>query len=331
MSGTRTAAAKRQLASAPPRATVRPMRIAIIGCGAMGGLFAARLARAHADIWAVDTWQAHVAAIAAAGLAVHHHGAVHTIPLRATTDPAAPGIADTVLIFVKFRDTHAAATAARPLVGPGTLLVTVQNGLGNVELIRSVFPDNPLLFGFTPLTSVVQRPGAITAGGAGLTCLWPDGGQITPAMQEFCALLTQAGIEAALTPDIQTEIWKKLVVNCCSNPVCALTGLSVGAAWDHPDSRALMDGVLREVTALAQARRIPLDAGTARVYFTQVAAAARSHFPSMVADIRARRPTEIDALNGAILRQSAEHGLPAPFNQALVSLVHMVESGWPPA
>ena len=118
------------------------------------------------------------------------------------------------------------------------------------------------------------------------------------------------------------------MVNCCLNPVCALTGLTVGAACDHPAARALMDGVLHEVVALAQAHRIPLDAATAHAYFNKVSAAARDHFPSMVADVRARRATEIDALNGAILRQSAEHGLSAPFNQALVSLVHMAESGW---
>jgi 2-dehydropantoate 2-reductase len=304
------------------------MKIAVVGCGAMGGLFAAHLAEAQADVWAIDIWDAHVAAIAADGLAVQRAGTVRSVALRATTDPTAPGVADAVLIFVKYRHTGTAAAAARPLIGPDTLLVTVQNGLGNVEIIRGLYPDNPLLFGFTPLTSAVQRPGAIAAGGAGPTCLWPADGQVTPAMQAFCALLAQGGIAAALTPDIQTEIWKKLVVNCCSNPVCALTGLTVGAACDHPDYRALMDGVLGEIVALAQASGIPLDAATAHAYFAKVAAAARAHHPSMVADFRARRPTEIDALNGAILRLSAAHGLPAPFNQALVSLVHMTEAGW---
>jgi 2-dehydropantoate 2-reductase len=304
------------------------MKIAVVGCGAMGGLFAAHLADAQADVWAVDIWDAHVAAIAADGLAVQRAGVARTVALRATTDPAAPGLADVVLIFVKHGHTSTAAASARPLIGPDTLLVTVQNGLGNVDIIRGLYPDNPLLFGFTPLTSEVQRPGAIAAGGAGPTCLWPADGQVTPAMQAFCALLTQGGIAAALTPDIQTEIWKKLVVNCCSNPVCALTGLTVGEACDHPDYRALMDGVLGEIVALAQVRGIPLDAATAHAYFAKVSAAARAHYPSMVADFRARRPTEIDALNGAILRLSAAHGLAAPYNQALVSLVHMAEAGW---
>ena len=310
------------------------VKVAVMGCGAMGGLFAAHLAEAAGDaratdVWAIDIWAAHVAAIAASGLEIHSAGSSRTVALRATTDPATPGLADAVMIFVKHRDTHAAAAAARPLVGPGTLLVTVQNGLGNVELIRTLYPHNPLLFGFTPLTSVVQRPGAITASGAGVTCLWPDDGTVTPAMEAFCTLLARGGIAAALTPDILTEIWKKLVVNCCLNPVCALTGITVGAAWDHEHSRALMDGVMGEVVDLAQARGIPLDAASARAYLTSTAGAARSHYPSMVSDVRAQRPTEIGALNGAILRQSLERGLPAPCNQALVALVQMTESGWP--
>lgn len=167
------------------------MKIAVVGCGAMGGLFAAHLAEAQAEVWAVDIWDAHVAAITAAGLAVQRAGAGRTVALRATTDPAAPGLADAVLIFVKHRHTSAAAASARPLIGPDTLLVTVQNGLGNVEIIRGLYPDNKLLFGFTPLTSAVLRPGAIAAGGAGPTCLWPADGHVTPAMQEFCALLTK--------------------------------------------------------------------------------------------------------------------------------------------
>ena len=304
------------------------MKIAVVGCGAMGGLFAAHLAQTQSDVWGVDIWAAHVAAIATGGLVVQTNGIDRTTKLHATTDSDAPGVADIVLIFVKHGQTRAAAAQARPLIGPGTLLVTVQNGLGPVDIIRGLYPDNPLLFGFTPLTSEVLRPGVIAAGGAGPTCMWPINGQVTPAMQAFCALLTQSGIEAALTPGIQTEIWKKLVVNCCLNPVCALTGLTVGAACGHPDYRALMEGVLHEIVALAQARRIALDTGTAHAYFAAVSTAARNHLPSMVADFRARRPTEIDALNGAILRQSAEHGLAAPFNQALVSLVRMAEAGW---
>ena len=308
------------------------MKVAVVGCGAIGGLFAAHLAQAQAqaEVWAVDIWEAHVAAIAAAGLTVERAGHRRTVALRATTDPAVPGIVDVVMICVKHGQTSTAAAASRQLIGPGTLLVTVQNGLGNVEIIRGLYPDNPLLFGFTPLTSEVVGPGAIAAGGAGTTCLWPIHGAVSPMMQAFCARLTEGGIEIALTPEIQMEVWKKLVVNCCLNPVCALAGVTVGAACDHPHVRALMDGVLGEIVALAKARDIPLFAERAHAYFAKVSAAARGHFPSMVADFRSRRPTEIDALNGAVLRQSAEHGLPAPYNQSLVALVHLAEAGWQP-
>ncbi len=297
------------------------MKIAIVGCGAMGSLFAAHLGDAGRDVWAYDIWAEHVAALARDGIAVHRGGTRRVVTLRATTDPATPGIADVVLIFTKFGATRAAVMAAHQLIGPATVLVTLQNGLGNVEIIRASYPANPLLFGFTPLTSEIRAPGVIAVGGAGRTCLWTDSGDVTPAMTAFCEALSTSGIDAAMTPGIETEIWKKLIVNCCFNPVCALTDLTVGQALAQPDAAALMEGVCAEILALAHASHIALDAQVARRYLWDVGTAASDHFPSMVADIRAQRPTEIDCLNGAVLRGCRRHGIPAPFNQALVALI----------
>jgi 2-dehydropantoate 2-reductase len=307
------------------------VKLAIVGCGAMGRLFAAHLAAAGKEVWAYDIWAEHVAALARDGVIVHRGGTHRVVKLNATADATAPGIVDVALIFTKFGATRDAAIAAKKLIGPATLLVTLQNGLGNVEIIRTSYPDNPLLFGFTPLTSEVRAPGVIEASGAGRTCLWSNSGIVTPAMTMFCESLTQSGIDAALTPDIQTEIWQKLIVNCCFNPVCALTDLTVGQAMAQPDTATLIDGVCAEILALASAIGVVLNAQVARRYLQDIGTSARDHFPSMVADMRARRLTEIDCLNGAILRGCQHHGIPAPFNQSLVSLIRMKQSGWPAA
>src|SRR5262245_47860503 len=120
------------------------MRIAIIGAGAMGSLFASHLAGAGADIWAFDIWREHVEAIRNSGLIVHRDGTSRRVDLRATSEPADAGVCDLAMVFVKFRQTAAAVQAARPMIGPSTTIVTLQNGIGNIEIIRNAYPDNPL-------------------------------------------------------------------------------------------------------------------------------------------------------------------------------------------
>src|SRR5262249_40194797 len=139
------------------------MRIVIVGAGAMGSLFAAHLAAADAEVWVYDPWREHVTAIAGTGLRVRRAREEKVVRMRATCDPRDPGIADMVMFFVKFSHTQAACADARPMVGAGTLLVTLQNGLGNIEVIEAAFPGNRLLFGLTTLTSELRGPGQIEA------------------------------------------------------------------------------------------------------------------------------------------------------------------------
>ena len=306
------------------------MRWAIVGAGAMGSLFASHLARAGTEVWACDSWAEHVAALRQGGLRVVREGSETVVRPRATTDPAEPGTVDVLMVFVKYRQTPHALRSARPLVGPSTVLVTLQNGLGNVELIREAYPDNRVVFGFTTLTSELLGPGRIEASyaGRGETYLWPADGRHDAAVDRVCAALERAGIHSIVAPQIELMIWKKLIVNCCLNTVCAITGLPVGALCDRPESWPLLEGLADEIVAVAARKGIALDRVQAHSFLRSVAEEARSHYPSMLVDVRHKRQTEIECLNGAVLREAARLGIDAPFNRAIYSLIRVLESSY---
>ncbi|MES2533509.1 MAG: 2-dehydropantoate 2-reductase [Pseudomonadota bacterium] len=307
------------------------MRIVMLGAGALGGLFAHHLAMGGADLVCVDTDAAHVAAIRAHGLRLRMADGEQVSPVRAAqTGFAGIGVVDLLVLFVKGHASREALEAARPVVGPHTVIVTLQNGLGNAQVVRAMFPAQHVLYGLTTLTSDRMAPGVISprSTAAGVTDVWTlDPSDLAP-VDAFVALLKRGGIAARVTPDIDRSIWKKLVVNCAFNGLCAVTDLSCGQLGDQPAIWPVLDGICDEVLALAAAEGVAIDGAEARAFLRDVAAASRAHHPSMVQDVRARRRTEIDNLNGAVLRGCERHGLAAPFNRMAHALVSAVEANY---
>jgi 2-dehydropantoate 2-reductase len=250
-----------------------------------------------------------------------------SVAIQATTDAAEAGVCDVAMVFVKFGQTAAAMADARPIIGAETTIVTLQNGIGNLEIIEEAYPGNPIAFGLTTLTCELLGPGHIEASykGPGETYLSPRAGAANAATEELCRLLTKGGIAAAIEPGIAVKIWKKLVVNCCLNTVCAITGEKVGAVADTADIWPFLDGVVEEIAALAQRKDIPLSGDEARAFLRSVAEQARHHEPSMLVDVRNGRETEIDCLNGAVLRECERHHLAAPHNRALYAMIRVIE------
>lgn len=305
----------------------KPLRIGIIGAGAMGSLFASHFADAGADIWVYDKWREHIDAIRKAGLVVRRHNQERAVRIAATTDPASAGVCDVAIVMVKYHQTEAALRDASPMIGRNTRIITLQNGLGNAETIAALYPGNRIILGLTTLTSELLGPGRIESSFAnrGETYLWPADHRPSTLVEEICALLTDGGINACAAPDIELRIWKKLIVNCCLNMVCAITGLSVGDLTRQPESWSLLDGIADEVATVALAKEIPLDHAMARAFLRQVADEAHAHEPSMLVDVRNRRRTEIECLNGAILREASRHNIAVPLNRAVYSLIRVIE------
>lgn len=311
-----------------------PLQIAMVGAGALGGVFAHHLARGGAAVVVLDRWAEHVAAMQDHGLRLRIGGQDQSARLRlATTDPkeaarALPGGADMLILFTKTAATDAALAAAAPLVGPQTVLVTLQNGIGNAERMAAAYPGHPVLFGLTTLTGDVLAPGHVEARSttAGDTDIWRLAPEDDASLAALIAALDQGGIAARAQPQILHSIWKKLAVNCALNGLCAVTGLTCGGLTGQPGIWPTLDAIADEVAAVATAKGIALDAAEARAFLRKVNAAALSHYPSMVSDIAAHRPTEIPTLNEAVTREGARLGIPTPANALVTALVRAVEA-----
>jgi len=302
-------------------------KVIVVGAGAMGSLFASRFARAGCDTWVYDVWPEDVERIRKFGLTVRSGDTEETVPMHATTDPREPGVADVVLMFVKYNQTRQATSDIAPAIGPGTVVLTLQNGLGNVKLIREVIPHATLLCGFTTLTSELLGPGLIEASyaGRGETCVWSADGVSNDACVATVDLLSRSGINATADPEIELHIWEKLVVNCCLNTLCAISGLSVGALVDRPEVWPILDGITDEIVAVAARKEIALPRDAARGFLRDVAKEARAHYPSMLMDIRAEKQTEIECLNGAVIRAAERFGIEVPFNRFAYGMIRTLE------
>lgn len=303
------------------------MKIVIIGAGAMGGLFAARLAAAGEDVSVVDVWAEHVETIRTQGLILETgEGEVRTKPAAVTrVEDLAACAADLVIVFVKSGMTAAAARSAQTILGPVGRVLTLQNGLGNAEIIAEVFGADRVLAGTTAQGATLIGPGRIRHGGRGDTHI----GRLTGPVDDFCReaamILSRAGIPAIAEDTVQSLIWGKLVINVGINALTALLRFTNGQLNDHAETRELVKLAVAEAVQVAAASdvRLPYDNAVEKVL--AVAAATATNRSSMLQDILRGRATEIDAINGALVREGVRLGVPTPVNATLTLLIKALE------
>jgi 2-dehydropantoate 2-reductase len=308
------------------------MRIAVVGTGALGGVWAAKLAAAEHDVTAVDTSSAVVAAINRDGVVVEDRsaGTVLVAPVLATRDPEEIGPVEVVFIFVKSHQTAAAAELARPLVDATTTVCTLQNGWGNADTLAEVFPDDQIVMGVTYQSATVLAPGRVahTADRPTIVGPYSQDGSLARA-EALAAAMNGAGLRATATSGVLTEVWKKLIVNCATLPTAALTRLrSAGLGEQGPLLEDVIDVVVTEAVATARARGLEIEREERIAYVHHLLATGSGGKASMLQDVEAQRKTEIDAVNGAVAREAERLGVPAPMNRALVALVHGLERSW---
>jgi 2-dehydropantoate 2-reductase len=244
--------------------------------------------------------------------------------VRASTDPATVGRADVVLFFVKSFHTAAAAEAARPMVDDETVIATLQNGMGNGDILARCYDPARVVVGVTAESGTTLGPGVVDHPGSALTHVGPfDGGLLEPS-ERFAGVLSASGFDVRATASVGTEIWKKLVVGASTLPAPALLGMTCGELMRGAEMRALVDDTAREVVAVARAHGHVVDPEERIAYVHELLAAVPDAKGSMVQDIAAGRPTEVDFINGAVVRAGEAAGVPVPVNRALVALV----KGW---
>jgi 2-dehydropantoate 2-reductase len=304
------------------------MRVCVVGCGAVGSLFAANLSLLDdVEVWAYDVSQAHVDAINAGGLRLSGAGEVTGRP-RATTDAAQLPPCDFGIVATKAMHTEGAIAATAHAFADGAV-ASVQNGIGNEETIaRHV---GRVIRGTTFPAGKILEPGHVQWDVKGDSAFGPF--EPSPAamdeVERLAEACTRAGMPAEAVADARGPQWRKVIFNASTNPVGALTGLTHGRVCEDAALRALVTGLVDEGKAVADAQGIVLDADPEDLIdHAAKPEVAYDHKASMLQDVEARRQTEIDYLNGGIVRFGRELGVPTPLNQAVAALVKGVERSW---
>jgi len=307
------------------------MRIAIVGPGAMGCLFAYLLSRdpSH-EIWLVDILPERVETLRSAGLLVEGVSGTHHLRPLVSMDPAGIGLVDLVILTVKAPDTYAAALSALPLLGRETLVLTLQNGMGNIEEIDRAIGPGRTLGGTTSMGATVLAMNRIRHAGWGETIVGEPAGKTRTASraEKILALFKGCGLEASFTKDLDGLLWSKLVINAGINPLTALTRLHNGQLLEHSGTRAVMEAAVKEAAKVAEAGNIRLLYGAPVEKVAGVCRATAGNVSSMLQDVLRELRTEINQITGVIVREGARLGVPVPVNESLLNLVRTVEESY---
>jgi 2-dehydropantoate 2-reductase len=309
-------------------------KVAVYGAGAVGCFFGAKLAEAGAPVTLIGR-AAHVEAIRRDGLLFDSPGATHRIRLAADTEPASVREAGLVLFCVKTRDTDEGARALAPLLRPEAVVVSLQNGVDNVPRLREAGVD--ALAAVVYVATSMPAPGHLLHAGRGDLVIGEYCGraatgsegaaaQRSARARMVAACFERAGVPVRLEADLRRELWTKLIMNCAFNAVSALARSRYGPMIDDPEVRALMRVAIDECVAVARAEGVPVaDAGAHYEAAMRLGETMREASSSTAQDLAHGRPTEIDSLNGYVARRGQVHGVAAPVNRALATLVHLLE------
>jgi 2-dehydropantoate 2-reductase len=303
--------------------------IAIVGIGAMGSLLAARLAPLT-NVTLLGHWQPQLAALARDGLTlIEQDGREQHTMVRVTNDPRAVPRSEVALIVVKSYQTARAAPEAAVTMRNQGIAITLQNGLGNLEILRASVGVERAALGTTTEGATLVRPGIVRHAGKGQTYLAHDPRLPAGALSQVAVLFEEAGLTTRLVDDVDSVVWGKLAVNAAINPITALLDVRNGVLAESEPARAVMMLAASEVATVAAAMGIPLPFPDAAARALQVAEATRENISSMLQDIRNGRPTEIEAITGAVVRAAEKVNVPVPVNTALLQLMREREKGIP--
>ena len=301
------------------------MKVVVVGAGAMGSLFGGLLAEAGAGVQLLDIWAEHVKAINDKGLCIESQGGSRSVKIQATTDPESLDQADLIIIFVKSTHTGTAAEAAKEMVGPDTLVLTLQNGMGNADIIAEVIDPGRVLTGTTSHGATLLGPGRIRHAGSGPTVIGMWAGENVDRAGQIADLFNSAGIETKIVDDVRTVLWNKLLINVGINAITALTGIKNGQILDLEMTKDLSRAAVEEAMAVGRAQGVEIrDDAVDNVF--QVADATAQNRSSMGQDVDNKRQTEIGAINGVIVREGRRLGIVTPVNRTLTALMETLEA-----
>ncbi|MDR0621241.1 MAG: 2-dehydropantoate 2-reductase [Deltaproteobacteria bacterium] len=307
------------------------MNIAVLGAGAMGSVFGAFLAgQPEHVVTLIDIWKEHVDTINAQGLTINTtEGDLVVKNLTAVTSAKDLPPQDLVIVFVKATVTEAAMAHAVNLVGPSTIVLTLQNGLGNIEKLCRVVDPKCVVGGINSYGSAIKGPGQVILRGRGETVFGEIDGSPSERLDKLKLVFDAASLPASVTTNVHGRIWTKLISNVAINALCAIIGIKNGQLLNYPESEALVEGAVGEAVSVAKAMGITFETDDPIAYAKKVINNTGENVCSMLQDVRAKRETEIAVINGAIVEGGLKHGLPTPINLVLTNLVKVIQQNYP--
>lgn len=307
------------------------MKILIVGAGAMASLFGGRLKAGYGHVTLYNRQNHHVDEINRSGLTIiERDDKVTNVPLKVIQDISQDNHFDIMLVLIKAHANEAVLEPLKEKIGSGTLIITMQNGIGNLETIRKIFPKNPVAVGSAGCGASIENYGTIIHRGWGKNYIgYPEDSSKKELIEEFLKLLNECSLDTDLAEDVQSVIWNKLIINLAFNGVTALTRLKNGDIINTDAGRDILASVVKEATAIAEVSGITLK------HDNPVAECLRmgqedigSNKSSMLMDTLNHRKTEIDVINGAISKLGKQFGIPTPYNDMVTNLIHIIESNY---
>lgn len=306
------------------------MKIVMIGSGSLGSLVGGGLAMSGLDLWFIDVWKEHVDCLNDRGLKlIDLNGNENYIPVKAVhaDNIAQSGLnePDLIVLLVKAYDTRQALHNISDILGSHTKILTLQNGLGNHDVIKEYFSEDNIFIGVTNMGAFLIEPGVVQQGGDGLTTLGNLKGTVDKNLIDLASVFSKAGFTVSTSDDINTLIWDKLVVNVGVNALAALYQLPSGMLLEYESTRTLMRLLILEAAEIASACKISLSYEDPVEHVTEVARATAKNYCSMVLDIKKNTRTEIDFINGAIVKKGEEVGIATPYNEMISLIIRVLE------
>ena len=302
------------------------MKIAIVGTGAMGSVYAALFASAGHEIWAVDRWREHIDAMRARGLRLEGASGDRTVKLNATTDAREAGVCDLVILATKAMHVAQAAEAAKSLLGSETPVLSIQNGLGGPDTAANILGRERVMVGVVGgFGASMKAPGHAHHNGWELVRLGEFGGPITPRLKNVEAVWSGAGFRVKVFDDIDQLVWEKLICNCAYSGPCGISERTTGEVMEDADLSAVSAACASEAYAVARAKGVKLGFTDPVAYVRDFGSKIPHARPSVLLDLLAGRKSEIDVINGSIPRVGKDVGVAAPVNAAVTALVRAKE------
>jgi len=304
--------------------------VVVLGAGAMGSLFGGLLAEGGLSVTLVDPWQEHIDQIRANGLKIVGYGGDRAIPINATTNAAEVESADIVFVQCKANFNAAAAASLQHLFSAdtNTVAISFQNGLGNEEELAEYFGEYRVLGGLTAQGANVEGPGVIRNHAELPSYIGEMAGGISERAKQISAALSAAGLPTEPSDSIRQDIWRKLMANIAISAVSGITGLNIGQIFNQHLADAVSYAALEEAIVVANAAGVNLTAAEAHEILAKIAGpnGTPGNKSSLRVDIENERPSEIDYINGAVVKLGKKHNVAVPINETLVTLVHGLQA-----